>query len=73
MCPRVQPPRIALTSCVRVAALALRMVAQVLELGTIAKRHWRVVACSAHDGTGLLDGFDFIVNDISSRIYLFND
>ncbi|PNH08627.1 ADP-ribosylation factor-like protein 2 [Tetrabaena socialis] len=26
----------------------------------------------AVDGTGLLDGFDFVVGDISSRIYLFS-
>lgn len=55
------------------SALAVQELEKVLDLGAIGKRHWRVVACSAHDGTGLLDGFDFIVNDISSRIYLFND
>ena len=45
---------------------------QALDLHTISKRHWRIVACSAVTGAGLLDGFDYIVKDISSRIYMFD-
>lgn len=44
---------------------------QVLNLGSITKRHIRTVACSAHSGDGLLDAFEWLVKDISSRIYLF--
>lgn len=44
---------------------------QVLDLGSITKRHTRTVACSAHSGDGLLDAFEWLVKDISSRIYLF--
>ena len=44
---------------------------QVLDLGSIAKRHTRAVVCSAHTGDGLLDAFNWLVKDISSRIYLF--
>jgi GTPase SAR1 family protein len=44
---------------------------QVLDLGSITKRHIRTVACSAHTGDGLLDAFEWLVKDISSRIYLF--
>jgi ADP-ribosylation factor-like protein 2 len=40
-----------------------------LDLASITKRHWKIVACSAHTGDGLLEGFEFIVGDISSRIY----
>ena len=45
---------------------------QALDLKSIGKRHWRIVACSAVTGDGLLEGFDYIVKDISSRIYLFD-
>ncbi|GIL80981.1 hypothetical protein Vretifemale_10122 [Volvox reticuliferus] len=47
-------------------------VPQALDIASISKRHCRIVACSAVDGTGLLEGFEFVVNDISSRIYLFS-
>jgi ADP-ribosylation factor-like protein 2 len=43
----------------------------VLDLGSIAKRHVRTVACSAHTGEGLLQAFEWLTDDISSRIYLF--
>lgn len=48
---------------------------QVLDFESIAKtkRHCRVVACSAVVSMGLLDGFDWLVNDISSRIYLYDN
>jgi ADP-ribosylation factor-like protein 2 len=45
-------------------------VAQELELQAMGTRHWRIVACSAVTGAGLLDGFDWVVNDIRSRIYM---
>eukprot|EP00877_Chromochloris_zofingiensis_P005023 jgi/Chrzof1/14521/Cz09g05260.t1 len=54
------------------SALTLQQILEALDLGNITKRHWRIVACSAQTGSGLLEGFDYIVNDISSRIYLFD-
>ena len=36
----------------------------------IAGRHWSILACSAVTGSGLEPGFDWIVNDISSRIFI---
>lgn len=44
---------------------------QVLDLDSITKRHVRAVVCSAHTGDGLLGAFEWLVKDISSRIYLF--
>ena len=43
-----------------------------LDLDTIAAegRHWSIMACSAMSGVGLLDGIDFVVNDIKSRIFM---
>lgn len=47
---------------------------QALDLKALGatKRHARIAGCSAVTGDGLLEGFDWIVNDISSRIYLFD-
>ncbi|EFJ45157.1 small Arf-related GTPase [Volvox carteri f. nagariensis] len=54
------------------SALSVVELEKALDIASITKRHCRVVACSAVDGTGLLEGFDFVVNDISARIYLFS-
>jgi ADP-ribosylation factor-like protein 2 len=37
------------------------------------RRHWRVAACSARTGAGLEEAFDWIVDDVASRIYMFDD
>mmetsp|Transcript_9737 Transcript_9737/g.11097 ORF Transcript_9737/g.11097 Transcript_9737/m.11097 type:complete len:188 (-) Transcript_9737:180-743(-) len=34
------------------------------------KRHWGIQSCSAVSGEGLLQGVDWIVSDISERIYM---
>lgn len=33
-------------------------------------RRWSIVACSAMDGSGLLEGFGWLVKDVAARIYL---
>lgn len=44
---------------------------QVLDLQTMeGSRHWRIVGCSAYTGEGLLEGFNWLVQDIASRIYV---
>jgi ADP-ribosylation factor-like protein 2 len=44
---------------------------QVLDLAAMDKsRHWRIVGCSAVTGDGLLQGFDWLVQDVASRIYV---
>jgi ADP-ribosylation factor-like protein 2 len=37
------------------------------------RRHWRVAACSARTGEGLEEAFDWILDDVASRIYMFDD
>lgn len=37
-----------------------------------SNRHWNVVRCSAFNGTGLVDGINWIIEDISSRIFMFD-
>ena len=46
---------------------------EALELDTtesISNRHWSIMPCSAHTGQGLLEGIDWIVNDIKTRIFM---
>ncbi|CAN6287276.1 unnamed protein product [Urochloa humidicola] len=46
-------------------------IAKVLNLEAMdGSRHWKIVGCSAYTGEGLLDGFDWLVQDIASRIYV---
>ncbi|KAI4992401.1 hypothetical protein ZWY2020_051818 [Hordeum vulgare] len=46
-------------------------IAKVLNLEVMNKdRHWKIVGCSAYTGDGLLQGFDWLVQDIASRIYV---
>jgi len=53
-------------------ALTPKEIREVLDLDTIAAegRHWQILACSAMTGDGLLEGIDFVVNDIKSRIFM---
>lgn len=43
---------------------------QVLELDAIVSHHWKIQGCSAVTGENLLEGMDWVVDDIASRIYL---
>lgn len=46
-------------------------IAKVLNLEVMDNsRHWQIVGCSAVTGEGLLFGFDWLVSDIASRIYV---
>ncbi|KAK3435261.1 hypothetical protein EUGRSUZ_D02615 [Eucalyptus grandis] len=52
-------------------ALTPAEIAKVLNLEAMDKtRHWEIVGCSAYTGEGLLEGFDWLVQDIASRIYM---
>ncbi|XP_057453642.1 ADP-ribosylation factor-like protein 2 isoform X3 [Lotus japonicus] len=52
-------------------ALTPDEIAKVLNLEAMDKsRHWNIVGCSAYTGDGLLEGFDWMVQDIASRIYM---
>lgn len=43
---------------------------QVLDLERCGRRHWRILGCSAVTGTGLLQGFDWLLSDVQGRIQL---
>ncbi|WCJ43521.1 ADP-ribosylation factor family protein [Euphorbia peplus] len=52
-------------------ALTPEEIAKVLNLENMDKtRHWKIIGCSAYTGDGLLEGFDWLVQDIASRIYM---
>jgi ADP-ribosylation factor-like protein 2 len=52
-------------------ALSKDEIAEILELDKISEtRHWRIQSCSAVTGEGLIDGVDFVVGDIASRIFM---
>ena len=55
-----------------VGALSVDEIASVLELDSekFSTRHWSIHACSAVTGDGLIDGVDWMVEDISSRIFM---
>jgi ADP-ribosylation factor-like protein 2 len=39
---------------------------------TTTKRHWRIEGCSAFTGAGLASGVDWLVQDIASRIFMYD-
>jgi ADP-ribosylation factor-like protein 2 len=50
----------------------LQQISTFLDLGNedISGRHFILFPCSAMTGDGLLQGFDWLVQDISSRIFV---
>ncbi|KAJ1981722.1 ADP-ribosylation factor-like protein 2 [Dimargaris xerosporica] len=45
---------------------------QRLALPAITTHHWRLLECSAVTGQNLLQGIDWVVEDIASRIYMYD-
>ncbi|XP_049785434.1 ADP-ribosylation factor-like protein 2 isoform X2 [Schistocerca cancellata] len=42
---------------------------EVLELDSIKTHHWQIVWCSAITGQNLLQGIDWLIDDIAARIF----
>jgi ADP-ribosylation factor-like protein 2 len=55
-------------------ALSVEKISQILDIANMNDhfkyRHWKVQDCSAVTGEGLTGGIDWIVDDISSRIFM---
>jgi len=51
-------------------ALPPESIEKELNLASLVGRSYCIIGCSAVTGSGLLDGFDWIVRDIRSRIFL---
>ena len=50
-------------------ALSLQEIQEVLQLDKIGSHHWKIVECSAVTGLNLLTGVDWLIDDISKRIF----
>jgi len=51
-------------------ALSSDEIEQVLKLSELGNRHWEIHPCSAYTGEGVQEGFDWLIEDISSRIFM---
>jgi ADP-ribosylation factor-like protein 2 len=53
-------------------ALSFEQIVSFLDLNAedMSSRHWNIFGCSAMTGDGLGNGFDWLVDDISSRIFM---
>eukprot|EP01147_Barroeca_monosierra_P000739 gene739-4031_t len=49
-------------------ALSSEVICDVLSLDNLKGHHWKIQACSGVTGDGLVEGIDWMVNDISCRI-----
>jgi ADP-ribosylation factor-like protein 2 len=50
-------------------ACSLQEIRTLLELDSIHKHHWTVMPCSALTGQNLLEGIDWLVNDVAQRLF----
>ncbi|CAL1527522.1 unnamed protein product [Lymnaea stagnalis] len=50
-------------------SLTAREIREALDLDSIKTHHWLIQDCSAVTGANLLNGMDWVVNDIASRIF----
>uniref|UniRef100_A0A914WPH5 ADP-ribosylation factor-like protein 2 n=1 Tax=Plectus sambesii TaxID=2011161 RepID=A0A914WPH5_9BILA len=42
---------------------------QILDLDSIKTHHWQILPCSALSGQNLLNGVDWLIDDIASRVF----
>ena len=50
-------------------ALTVEEIKTTLQLDDIKSHHWQIISCSAVTGENLLDGMDWLLQDISARIF----
>ncbi|CAG9813560.1 unnamed protein product [Phaedon cochleariae] len=50
-------------------ACSMEELQEILELDKIKTHHWKIVWCSAVTGDNLLSGIDWLISDISARIF----
>lgn len=51
-------------------ALSGEAIAELLGLDSITNRHYKIQACSAVNGDGLVSGMDWLIQDVASRIFM---
>lgn len=50
-------------------ALSEEDIRDALDLQSIKSHHWRILPCSAMTGKNLVEGLDWVVNDVAQRMY----
>jgi len=51
-------------------AVSCETIKDLLQLDSIKTHHWKIVGCSAYTGLNLLSSIDWLLEDISSRIFI---
>ncbi|TPX32866.1 hypothetical protein SmJEL517_g04055 [Synchytrium microbalum] len=51
-------------------SLSVDQIREALQLDSIQTHHWHIESCSAVKGTNLLNGMNWVVGDIASRIFM---
>ncbi|KAJ1547746.1 ADP-ribosylation factor-like protein 2, partial [Nowakowskiella sp. JEL0078] len=52
------------------SALSQDQIREILNLDSIQTHHWHIESCSAMTGKNLLQGMDWLVDDIAQRIFM---
>ncbi|XP_015788697.1 ADP-ribosylation factor-like protein 2 [Tetranychus urticae] len=52
-------------------ALSAQQIENFLDLKSLKNRHYMIIGCSGHSGENLLEGIDWLIEDISTRIFTF--
>ncbi|KAG6853717.1 ADP-ribosylation factor-like protein 2 [Blastosporella zonata] len=50
-------------------SLSAAEIQQALDLGVITTHHWKIWPCSAVTGANLVEGLDWVVGDVATRLY----
>ncbi|KAG6885492.1 ADP-ribosylation factor-like protein 2 [Termitomyces sp. T159_Od127] len=50
-------------------SLSAAEIQQTLDLGLITTHHWKIWSCSAVTGANLVEGLDWVVGDVATRLY----
>jgi len=50
-------------------SLHYNIIREVLDLDSLTHRHWKIVGCCALTGDNLLNGIDWLTEDIQARIF----
>ncbi|KAG8946800.1 ADP-ribosylation factor-like protein 2 [Tulasnella sp. 424] len=50
-------------------AMSSGEICDALELNALTTHHWKILSCSAVLGTNLVEGLDWVVNEVAGRLY----
>ncbi|KIO20999.1 hypothetical protein M407DRAFT_245629 [Tulasnella calospora MUT 4182] len=50
-------------------AMSAAEIRDALDLNALTTHHWKILSCSAVLGTNLVEGLDWVVNEVAGRIY----